>query len=109
MQALFLPVLHSFENNNIFTGSFGALRFRVVPAITMKTPKEVDFDASSMTAEVWHGAFCYKKSSSRVMLSPVCRASARSLRSSSTVSYRPSVIAPSSSPASFPICGEKRV
>ena len=62
MQALFLPVLHSFENNNIFTGSFGALRFRVVPAITMKTPKEVDFDASSMTAEVWHGAFCYKKS-----------------------------------------------
>ena len=62
MQELFLPVLHSFENNNIFTGSFGALRFRIVPAITMKTPKEVDFDASSMTAEVWHGAFCYKKS-----------------------------------------------
>ena len=62
MQALFLPVLHSFENSNIFTGSYGSLRFRVVPAITMKTPKEVDFDASSMTAEVWHGPFCYKKS-----------------------------------------------
>ena len=30
MEPLFLPVLHSFENNNIFTGSYGALRFRVL-------------------------------------------------------------------------------
>lgn len=62
MESLFLPVLHSFENNNIFTGSFGALRFRVEPQITMKTPKEVDMEASSMKCEYWHGPFCYEKS-----------------------------------------------
>ena len=33
MEELFLPVLHSFENNNVFTGSYGALRFKVTPAI----------------------------------------------------------------------------
>ena len=38
---LFLPVLHSFENNNVFTGSYGMLRFKVTPQITMKTPKEL--------------------------------------------------------------------
>ncbi len=62
MEPLFLPVLHSFENNNIFTGSFGALRFRVTPSITMKTPKEVDMEASSMKCELWHGEYCYEKS-----------------------------------------------
>ena len=46
MEELFLPVLHSFENNNVFTGSYGALRFKVTPAITMKNPKEVDMEAS---------------------------------------------------------------
>lgn len=61
-EPLFLPVLHSFENNNIFTGSFGALRFRVTPSIVMKTPKEVDFENSSMTCEYWHGEYCYEKS-----------------------------------------------
>ncbi|MFR5761487.1 MAG: hypothetical protein ACLUFI_07730 [Oscillospiraceae bacterium] len=39
MEPLFLPVLHSFENNNIFTGSFGALRFRVTPSIVMLEPE----------------------------------------------------------------------
>ena len=62
MEELFLPVLHSFENNNVFTGSLGALRFRVTPQITMKTQKEVDTEASSMKAEFWHGPFCYAKS-----------------------------------------------
>lgn len=57
-----MPVLHSFENNNVFTGSYGLLRFRVTPAITMKTPKEVDMEASSMKCEYWHGKFCYEKS-----------------------------------------------
>ncbi len=61
-EPLFLPVLHSFENNNIFSGSFGRMRFRVTPDITMKTPKEVDNDQSSMKAEVWHGEYCYEKS-----------------------------------------------
>ena len=40
MEPLFLPVLHSFENNNIFTGSYGRLRFRVTPNIVMLTQKE---------------------------------------------------------------------
>lgn len=62
MEELFLPVLHSFENNNVFTGSFGLLRFKITPQITMKTPKEVDFEASSIRAEYWHGLFCYEKS-----------------------------------------------
>lgn len=62
MQELFLPVLHSFENNNIFTGSYGALRFRVTPSIVMLTQKEVNFDESSMKCECWHGENCYEKS-----------------------------------------------
>ena len=55
-------MLHSFENNNIFTGSFGELRFRVTPSIVMLTQKEVNFDESSMKCECWHGPFCYEKS-----------------------------------------------
>ena len=62
MEPLFLPVLHSFENNNIFTGSFGALRFRVTPSIVMLNQKEVNFDESSMKCECWHGEYCYEKS-----------------------------------------------
>ena len=54
MEELFLPVLHSFENNNVFTGSYGALRFKVTPAITMKNPKEVDMEASSMPVSYTH-------------------------------------------------------
>ena len=62
MEELFLPVLHSFENGNVFTGSLGLLRFKITPQITMKTPKEVDFEASSIRAEYWYGPFCYEKS-----------------------------------------------
>ena len=62
MEDLFIPTLQTFENNNIFTGSWGMLRFKITPAITMKTPKEVDMEASSMRAELWHGLFCYEKS-----------------------------------------------
>ena len=39
---IFLPTLHTFENNNIFTGSCGLLRFRIAPTVVMATPKEVD-------------------------------------------------------------------
>jgi hypothetical protein len=28
----------------------------------MNTPKEVDFEASSIEAEFWHGLYCYEKS-----------------------------------------------
>ena len=62
MEDLFIPTLHTFETNNIFTGSWGMLRFKITPAIVMKTPKEVDMEASSMKAELWHGLFCYEKS-----------------------------------------------
>ena len=62
MEDLFLPTLHTFENNNIFTGSWGNLRFKITPSIVMKTPKEVDMEQSSMKAEVWNGPLCYEKS-----------------------------------------------
>ena len=38
---IYLPTLHSFAMNNIFTGSCGALRFRIVPNVVKKTQKEV--------------------------------------------------------------------
>ena len=62
MEELFLPTLHTFANNNIFTGSVGLFRFRVAPNVVMRTPKEVDLEQSSMTCEYWHGLYCYEKS-----------------------------------------------
>ena len=47
---------------NPFTGSCGALRFKAVPNVTMATPKEVDFEASTIFCQYWHGPFCYEKS-----------------------------------------------
>ena len=61
-QDLFIPTLHTFENNNVFTGSWGELRYKVTPVIVMATAKEVDLEQSSMKAEYWHGPFCYEKS-----------------------------------------------
>ena len=62
MNELFIPTLHTFAMNNIFTGSCGLFRFRAKPDVIMKTPKEVDFEASSILAQYWHGQFCYEKS-----------------------------------------------
>lgn len=62
MNEIYLPTLHTFENGNIFTGSLGLLRFRAKPNVTMRNPKEVDMEASSITVEYWHGQFCYEKS-----------------------------------------------
>ena len=59
---LFIPVLRYFEYNNIWTGRWGSLRFRIAPDITMLTPKEVNMEESSMKAEFWHGIYCYEKS-----------------------------------------------
>lgn len=59
---LFIPTLHTFAMNNIFTGSCGLFRFRAKPNVVMKTPKEVDFDQSTIFVEYWHGLFCYEKS-----------------------------------------------
>ena len=62
MEELFLPTLHTFAMNNIFTGSLGAFRFRAKPNVIMATPKEVDFDQSPILAEYWHGPYCYENS-----------------------------------------------
>lgn len=62
MEDLFLPTLHTFAMNNVFTGSYGLLRFRIQPNVVMATPKEVDFQQSTIFVEYWHGIFCYEKS-----------------------------------------------
>lgn len=62
MSELFVPTLHTFAMKNTFTGSVGLLRFRIQPKVEMKTPKEVDFEASSIFVEYWHGLYCYEKS-----------------------------------------------
>lgn len=62
MSELFIPTLHTFAMNNIFTGSAGLFRFRIQPKVEKKTPKEVDFEASAIYAEYWHGLYCYEKS-----------------------------------------------
>ena len=62
MADIFIPTLHTFAMENSFTGSCGLFRFRIVPNVVKATPKEVDMDASSLTAQYWHGQFCYEKS-----------------------------------------------
>ena len=62
MKEVFLPTLHWFAMTNIFTGSCGEFRFRAKPNVVMATAKEVDFDQSTITAEFWHGLYCYEKS-----------------------------------------------
>lgn len=62
MDEFFIPTLHTFAMNNVFTGSSGSFRFKITPSIQMKTPKEVDFETSTMLVEYWHGLFCYEKS-----------------------------------------------
>ncbi|MBQ2383990.1 MAG: hypothetical protein II290_08110 [Oscillospiraceae bacterium] len=62
MEEIFIPTLHTFAMKNTFTGSAGMFRFRIVPKVQMKTPKEVDYENSSIFAEFWHGLYCYEKS-----------------------------------------------
>ena len=62
MKEVFLPTLHSFAMKNIFTGSCGLFRFRAEPKVVMLTPKEVNFEESSIFVEYWHGLYCYEKS-----------------------------------------------
>ena len=61
MKELYIPTLHSFAMNNIFTGSCGLFRFRAEPVV-VASGKEVDFEQSTIVAEYWHGLFCYEKS-----------------------------------------------
>ena len=64
MADIFLPTLHTFAMNNTFTGSCGALRFKIEPTVVKSeaNPKEVDMAQSSIFAQFWHGPFCYEKS-----------------------------------------------
>ena len=62
MAEIFIPTLHTFAMNNIFTGSSGMFRFRAAPKVVMATAKEVDFAQSTIHVEYWHGLFCYEKS-----------------------------------------------
>jgi hypothetical protein len=62
MEKIFIPTLHTFAMKNTFTGSCGMFRFRAKPEVVMATPKEVDFEKSTIHVEYWHGLFCYEKS-----------------------------------------------
>ena len=62
MKELFIPTLHTFAMDNIFTGSCGLFRFRAEPKVVMATAKEVDFEQSTIEVKYWHGLFCYEKS-----------------------------------------------
>lgn len=63
MADIFIPTLHTFENGNIFTGSCGLLRFRIVPQVTQTANKKgVIPEESFMSVEFWHGILCYELS-----------------------------------------------
>ena len=62
MKEVFLPTLHWFAMKNPFSGSCGEFRFMAKPDVVMATSKEVDFEASSIKCEFWHGLYCYEKS-----------------------------------------------
>ena len=63
MAEIYLPNLHSFAMDNIFTGSLGNFRFRIVPQVVKpKGSKEIIFEESSMVAQFWHGVLCYEMS-----------------------------------------------
>ena len=58
---IYLPTLHTFAMDNVFTGSAGALRFKITPQV-VKEGREVDMQQSAIRAELWHGPLCYEKS-----------------------------------------------
>ena len=62
MAELFIPTLHTFAMDNLFTGSCGLFRFRAKPNVVMATRKEVDFEQSTIHCEFWHGLYYYEKS-----------------------------------------------
>ena len=59
---IYIPTLHTFAMNNVFTGSHGNLRFRIVPKVEKNGGKEVDMASSSIEVEYWYGELCYEKS-----------------------------------------------
>ena len=61
MAEIFLPTLHTFAMENVFSGSCGEMRYRVKPTV-VKNGKDVNMEESTITAQYWHGPFCYEKS-----------------------------------------------
>ena len=61
---IYLPTLHTFAMDNVFTGSCGTLRFKIEPKVVKKegSKKEVDMEKSTIYAQLWHGPLCYEKS-----------------------------------------------
>ena len=60
---IYLPTLHTFAMNNVFTGSCGMLRFKLTPQVVMAPGgKEVNMAESAIHGELWHGLLCYEKS-----------------------------------------------
>ena len=49
---LYVPNYMSFNNDNIFLGSFQGLRFKMTP----------DIKEMTILAEYWYGPLCYEKS-----------------------------------------------
>ena len=62
MVDIYLPTLHWFAMKNPFSGSCGELRYFIKPKVEMATAKEVDFSASSLFVQIWHGPYCLEKS-----------------------------------------------
>ena len=62
MADIYIPTLLAFANDNTFTGSCSKMRFRLVPNVVKITPKEVEFDQSSIKCEIWRGDLCYELS-----------------------------------------------
>ena len=60
---IYLPTMHAFAMGNVFTGSFGPLRFKLTPQVVKEEGgREVDMAKSAIRAELWHGLYCYEKS-----------------------------------------------
>lgn len=60
---IYLPTLHTFAMNNVFTGSLDLLRFKLTPQVVMAPGgKEVNMAESAIRGELWHGILCYEKS-----------------------------------------------
>lgn len=62
MLELYIPTLHTFAMNNVFTGSCGDFRFKIEPKVVKATQKEVAFEKSSIQVYYWHGPLCFEKS-----------------------------------------------
>lgn len=56
----YLPNLHTFQNENVFYGSFQGLRFRVQS--TKRKPEGAEEEQWGMAVLSWYGEFCLEES-----------------------------------------------